>query len=230
MIGRLNHVAIAVSDIAKAAERLSRHARRRDIGRGAAARPRRDHRVHHSAQHQDRTARAARRRTRRSRNSSSAIRTAASITSATRSTTSSPRATGSRRRARACSATASRRSARMASRCCSCIPRISAARWSRSSRRERCRSPPPFAIYFVIWWIVLFAVLPWGVRSQHESGDSAPGTDPGAPAMPGSRASWSGPPRLDRGLRRLVPWSMSTADHASTSLAGCSACRAPEPP
>ena len=39
------------------------------------------------------------------------------------------------------------------------------------------------AIYFVIWWIVLFAVLPWGVRSQHETGEMAPGTDPGAPVL-----------------------------------------------
>jgi predicted secreted protein len=39
------------------------------------------------------------------------------------------------------------------------------------------------AIYFVIWWIVLFAVLPWGVHSQHESGAMAPGTDPGAPVL-----------------------------------------------
>ncbi len=38
------------------------------------------------------------------------------------------------------------------------------------------------AIYFIIWWVVLFAVLPWGVRSQQESGEVAPGTDPGAPA------------------------------------------------
>ena len=38
------------------------------------------------------------------------------------------------------------------------------------------------AIYFLIWWIVLFAVLPWGVRAQGE--DGAPGTDPGAPAVP----------------------------------------------
>ena len=37
------------------------------------------------------------------------------------------------------------------------------------------------ATYFLIWWITLFAVLPWGVRSQHESGEMAPGTDPGAP-------------------------------------------------
>ena len=38
-----------------------------------------------------------------------------------------------------------------------------------------------FAIYFVIWWIVLFVTLPFGVRSQHEDGESVPGTDPGAP-------------------------------------------------
>jgi predicted secreted protein len=39
------------------------------------------------------------------------------------------------------------------------------------------------AIYFIIWWVVLFAVLPWGVHSQQESGEVAPGTDPGAPAV-----------------------------------------------
>jgi predicted secreted protein len=37
------------------------------------------------------------------------------------------------------------------------------------------------ASFFLIWWVVLFAVLPWGVRSQHEGGEMAPGTDPGAP-------------------------------------------------
>jgi predicted secreted protein len=41
-----------------------------------------------------------------------------------------------------------------------------------------------FAIYFIIWWTVLFAVLPWGLRSLGESGAIAPGTDPGAPAFP----------------------------------------------
>jgi len=41
-----------------------------------------------------------------------------------------------------------------------------------------------FAIFFLIWWVVLFAVLPWGIRSQHEAGDMIPGTDPGAPAIP----------------------------------------------
>lgn len=55
----------------------------------------------------------------------------------------------------------------------------------------RCRSgnhsvslTTAIAIYFIIWWTVLFAVLPFGVRSQEESGAVAPGTDPGAPAIP----------------------------------------------
>jgi predicted secreted protein len=44
------------------------------------------------------------------------------------------------------------------------------------------------AIFFLIWWVVLFAVLPWGVRSQEEAGgEVAPGTDPGAPVLPNLR-------------------------------------------
>jgi predicted secreted protein len=44
-----------------------------------------------------------------------------------------------------------------------------------------------FAIFFLIWWIVLFAVLPFGVRRQDDDGEIAPGTDPGAPALPDLR-------------------------------------------
>jgi predicted secreted protein len=42
----------------------------------------------------------------------------------------------------------------------------------------------PFAIalYFVIWWTVLFAVLPFGVRTQDEAGEIVPGTPESAPA------------------------------------------------
>lgn len=49
------------------------------------------------------------------------------------------------------------------------------------------------ATFFLIWWVVLFAVLPWGIRSQHESGDMPPGTDPGAPVMPklGRKLLWT---------------------------------------
>ena len=39
------------------------------------------------------------------------------------------------------------------------------------------------AIYFVLWWVTLFLTLPFGVRSQHEDGEGAPGTDPGAPIV-----------------------------------------------
>ncbi|WP_075214643.1 DUF1467 family protein [Mongoliimonas terrestris] len=39
------------------------------------------------------------------------------------------------------------------------------------------------AIFFVIWWTVLFVVLPFGVRSQQEEGVTVPGSDPGAPAQ-----------------------------------------------
>jgi predicted secreted protein len=42
----------------------------------------------------------------------------------------------------------------------------------------------PVAIYFVLWWLVLFAVLPWGVRSQKEAGTAVEGSDPGAPVVP----------------------------------------------
>jgi predicted secreted protein len=40
------------------------------------------------------------------------------------------------------------------------------------------------AIYFLIWWVTLFAVLPFGVRSQQEEGEIVAGSDPGAPAVP----------------------------------------------
>ena len=40
------------------------------------------------------------------------------------------------------------------------------------------------AIYFVIWWTVLFAVLPWGAWSQAELGSVEPGTEPAAPRRP----------------------------------------------
>lgn len=38
------------------------------------------------------------------------------------------------------------------------------------------------AIYFVVWWIVLFAILPWGVKNAHEAGEATlEGNEPGAP-------------------------------------------------
>jgi predicted secreted protein len=40
------------------------------------------------------------------------------------------------------------------------------------------------ALYFLIWWIVLFAMLPIGVRTQEEEGEVAPGTAESAPHAP----------------------------------------------
>lgn len=38
------------------------------------------------------------------------------------------------------------------------------------------------AIYFVVWWVVLFAVLPFGIKSAHEADTGVePGHDAGAP-------------------------------------------------
>jgi predicted secreted protein len=50
-----------------------------------------------------------------------------------------------------------------------------------------------FAIYFVLWWVVLFLTLPFGVRSQHEEGGGVEGTDPGAPIMArmGGKLIWT---------------------------------------
>lgn len=40
------------------------------------------------------------------------------------------------------------------------------------------------ALYFVIWWTVLFAVLPIGVRSQYEEGEVVRGSEGAAPVRP----------------------------------------------
>ncbi len=39
------------------------------------------------------------------------------------------------------------------------------------------------AIYFVVWWLCLFLVLPFGVRNQVDEGTRIQGTEPGAPAL-----------------------------------------------
>ena len=40
------------------------------------------------------------------------------------------------------------------------------------------------AIYFLIWWVTLFAILPLGVRPPHEDA-IVPGAHPGAPGAGG---------------------------------------------
>ncbi len=41
------------------------------------------------------------------------------------------------------------------------------------------------SVYLVIWWTVLFAVLPLGAKSHHEAGIAVPGGgDPASPVNP----------------------------------------------
>ena len=40
------------------------------------------------------------------------------------------------------------------------------------------------AIYFILWWVVLFAMLPFGLRTQEEEEDVTLGTVSSAPGRP----------------------------------------------
>jgi predicted secreted protein len=45
--------------------------------------------------------------------------------------------------------------------------------------------PLSLAVYFTLWWVVLFAMLPIGVRNADETPDDRPaGADKGAPVKP----------------------------------------------
>ncbi len=44
--------------------------------------------------------------------------------------------------------------------------------------------PLAFGIFFVIWWITLFAVMPFGIKTQQEEQSIVPGTAESAPANP----------------------------------------------
>lgn len=49
------------------------------------------------------------------------------------------------------------------------------------------------AIYFVVWWTVLFAVLPIRVKTQGEAANVVPGTTESAPERPALllKAAWT---------------------------------------
>ena len=40
------------------------------------------------------------------------------------------------------------------------------------------------ALYFIVWWTVLFAVLSFGLKTQDEDGEVTLGTEPSAPRGP----------------------------------------------
>lgn len=39
-------------------------------------------------------------------------------------------------------------------------------------------------LYFVLWWTLFTAILPWGIRTQQEAGEIVPGSERSAPAVP----------------------------------------------
>jgi predicted secreted protein len=47
-------------------------------------------------------------------------------------------------------------------------------------------TPLAIAVFFTVWWVSLFAVLPLAARSRNESEEAAPpaGVDRGAPVAP----------------------------------------------
>lgn len=70
---------------------------------------------------------------------------------------------------------------------------VSAAAISIAVSAFALRVSGALALYFVIWWILLFAILPFGIRSQVESGEVVAGTEPGAPSVPAlqEKAIWT---------------------------------------
>ena len=48
-------------------------------------------------------------------------------------------------------------------------------------------------LFFVMWWTILFAILPIRIQSQSDAGEITAGTEPGAPAAPAlrERAIWT---------------------------------------
>lgn len=45
------------------------------------------------------------------------------------------------------------------------------------------------AVFFIIWWVALFAMLPIGLRTQDEEGNVTLGTTPSAPR--GAHVRWA---------------------------------------
>ncbi len=66
-----------------------------------------------------------------------------------------------------------------------------------------------FAVYFIIWWVTLFIVLPYGNRSQAEDGVVIEGTDPGAPTITrlGQKLFWNS---IIAGVLYLIYWGLTS--------------------
>lgn len=66
------------------------------------------------------------------------------------------------------------------------------------------------AIYFVLWWLCLFLVLPFKVRNQIDTGEIVPGTEPGAPSAVRMGPKLVITTLLAAVVQLLLMWGLST--------------------
>jgi len=67
------------------------------------------------------------------------------------------------------------------------------------------------AIYVVVWWIVLFAVLPIGAHNQVDAGQVVQGSEPGAPHVMRFVPKLIGTTVLAAVVTGLLLWGMSNS-------------------
>ena len=58
-------------------------------------------------------------------------------------------------------------------------------------------------VFIIVWWLVLFMVLPFGVRPPEEV---EPGTEPGAPGKPRMVVKLAVTTLIALGLTALIVW------------------------
>jgi predicted secreted protein len=66
-----------------------------------------------------------------------------------------------------------------------------------------------FAVYFVVWWMCLFVVLPFNVRNQSDTGEVVRGSEPGAPVVFRAWPKLLATTVLAAVVQALVMWALS---------------------
>jgi predicted secreted protein len=77
------------------------------------------------------------------------------------------------------------------------------------------------AIYGLIWFLTLFMVLPFGVVSQHETGEIVPGTEGGAPAQPRILKKLFYTTLLASAFYAVAYWALTSGALANAELPFC---------
>jgi predicted secreted protein len=67
-----------------------------------------------------------------------------------------------------------------------------------------------FAVYFVVWWLSLFMVLPFRVHNQVDAGDWVHGSERGAPVILRLWPKLLAASLLAAVLTALLLWGLST--------------------